>query len=341
MEHELTDIDAVQEAVGRLAGPRDMKVIDFMDEHAIRWLAHATLGMLTSGTNASDASQATLAATLAGGPAGFATAVDATMLQVPGALVDDPGIMVAGNAFASLWLLPGMTETLRINGRVADVGPERILVAVEECYLHCGKALIRSDFWAPDGVSPAPTEVTDFIAASRLLGLATLSADGRADLSPKGDPAGALLREANGHLWYPDRPGNRRIDSFRNIVDQPRVAAIALIPGSIHALYVEAGARVSRDPEQLAAFAVGDKTPHLVTRLQATRTDLRSSAALERAALWPAAAAPTGLRAAEIFKTHVKLSKESGLGATLTRAAISIPGAMRRGLESDYEKNLY
>lgn len=79
---------------------------------------------------------------------------------------------------------------------------------------------------------PAPADLAAFVAASRFMALATVGAEGRADVSPKGDPAGCMAQLDGDRLWFADRPGNRRVDSFRNIVDQPQAALALLVPGA-------------------------------------------------------------------------------------------------------------
>src|SRR3546814_2019229 len=79
------------------------------------------------------------------------------------------------------------------------------------------------------------------------MALATIDAAGRADLSPKGDPAGAMAHIAGDQLWFADRPGNRRADSFRNIIAQPLIAAALLIPGSSHIAIIRGTAMLTDD----------------------------------------------------------------------------------------------
>ncbi len=68
---------------------------------------------------------------------------------------------------------------------------------------------------------------------------------------------------------------------------------------------------------------------------------LETSEALQRAKLWPATAPTLAFKAADIWKSHVKLSKSKGVQAKIAKAAVSVPGALQKGLDFDYEKNLY
>ncbi|WP_379654585.1 pyridoxamine 5'-phosphate oxidase family protein [Pseudoxanthomonas sp. UC19_8] len=336
MTAQITDADTLQRCIGALPGPRDMKVIDHLDAWAVRWLKASPLAFFGFG----DAEG--IAITVGGGPAGFARTDTPSTLDLPPTRLDDPRLARAGQSFCSLWLVPGLGETLRINGQVAGVEDGRIGIAVRECYLHCAKALIRSDFWqaAPDPLA-APLTPVQAAARSRFLVLATVNGAGQADLSPKGDPAGALLQADEAALWLPDRPGNRRVDSFRNLLEQPRLSLAALVPGQTRLLHVRGTATLTTDAAARARLAVGDKPPKLVTRIAPAHWTVRDSAALAAAALWPAAQPPDDLAPAEIFKAHVRLNRSSGLQAAMVRAAVAVPGLVRHGLDQDYKKNLY
>ncbi|MHC9084071.1 pyridoxamine 5'-phosphate oxidase family protein [Luteimonas sp. RIT-PG2_3] len=353
MRQDIDSTAALETCIGTLPGPRDLKVIDHLDAHAIAWLAACPLLFAAFGDDSG------IAISPAGGPEGFAHAIDAHHLSLPLALLDAPEQVRAGQGFGSLMMVPGMGETLRVNGRVLTVDGGEVRVAVEECYLHCAKAVIRSDFWTspagidapPDASADAPGDAAQdetqgdtrsFIDDARFMLLATMDHEGRTDLSPKGDPTGALLRMHDGAIWFPDRPGNRRVDSFRNILAQSRIAILALVPGRHQALHVTGSARLDADEDMRSLFRVQDKTPRLATCVEPSSLCLQPSAALARARPWPARPRPPHtLEPAEIFKAHVKLSRSRGLQAALVRTTISIPGLMQKGLDSDYKKNLY
>lgn len=68
---------------------------------------------------------------------------------------------------------------------------------------------------------------------------------------------------------------------------------------------------------------------------------IRPSLAIANSVLWPASKEPKDLIPSEIFKSHIKKNKESSLAAKVARAAVSLPGAMEKGLEFDYKNNMY
>lgn len=335
--------EALQAVVGKLpAGTRDLKVIDFIDAGAARWLAASPVAFLTL-VDTHEAATPTPRLTLAGGPAGFATvAPDGARLQLPLASIDDATLARPGAGFGSLFLLPGLGETLRINGAVESTADGQLQVRVHECYLHCAKALMRADFWSHPGNAEQGHSPETLLNQARLLALASCDAEGRADLSPKGDPAGLLLQADGDALLLADRPGNRRTDSFLNILTQPRVALAALVPGATCIGVLQGNAEILRDEALRQRLAVEGKLPHLVLRVRGGPLALRPSPALARATLWPAAPAPADIEPAALFAAHVKANRSSrGLAARIAKTAVAVPSVMKRGLARDYEENLY
>lgn len=333
MDNVISTVDALEAQVGVRPDVVNLKVIDHLDAHAQRWLAASPLAF----AGFSDASQ--IHATLAGGAPGFASALDAGRLRVPRGLLDDPLLALPGRGAGLLFVTPGLGETLRINGVVAEVEGTDVVVAVQECYAHCAKALLRSDFWQP--VVTAPADTAGFLAACRFMALATVDADLHTDVSPKGDPAGLLVRRDEDAIFFADRPGNRRTDSFRNILSCPSSAAILMVPGCTQVVIVQGDAQLSSDAALRQAFTVNDKTPKLVTRLTVPTLALRESAALVRAAPWASPVPPADIDPAEVFAAHVRLNKARGLHAMLAKGLVSIPGLMRKGLAQDYKRNMY
>nr|WP_246606382.1 pyridoxamine 5'-phosphate oxidase family protein [Sphingobium xanthum] len=281
-----------------------------------------------------------VATTLAGGARSFC-AGDREALRLPLAALDDADLIRVGSAFGALFLVPGIGETLRVNGQVSAIEDDTAIISVSECYGHCAKALIRSDFWTADPIDISYATPVAFTLASRFIAFATVDADGQADLSPKGDPAGLMVRFDGEELWFADRQGNRRVDSFRNMITQPRVAATLLVPGSSQILSVRGVAKMTTDAAIRALFLVKDKTPLLAIGIAIDQLDLRESPALRRAGLWPVTEADETIDAAKMFVGHVKLNRDKGLTAKVASAVLSVPGLMKSGLAKDYESNLY
>lgn len=336
MRDSVTTIEDLEATIGKTPPPMHLKVIDHLDAGALDWIAQSPLIFATAG-DGSD-----IAVTLGGGSPGF-VAVEPGELRLPLALCDHPESFRPGLGFGSLFLLPGIRETLRVNGRVVSVDGGEARIAVSECYGHCAKALIRSDFWSAAPVDLPPGSVEDFVADSRFMALATVDRDGRADLSPKGDPAGTMALVEEGRLWFAERPGNRRADSLRNLIVQPRMAALLILPGSHRVARVSGPAGITTAAERRQRFAVKDKVPALVTAVEEPAMELYDSAALVHAGLWPMTA-PASIDAPGIFLGHIKVNRDKSLTAKVASTLFSLPGMnglMRKGLEKDYKDNLY
>jgi PPOX class probable FMN-dependent enzyme len=123
------------------------------------------------------------------------------------------------------------------------------------------------------------------IAASPFAVLATVGADGL-DVSPRGDPPGFVHIRDEHTLWMPERRGNNRIDSLRNIIFDPRVALFFLIPGNGETLRVNGRARISIDPGLLQRFAMQDKLPKCVLEISVETVFFQCARAIQRSKLW-------------------------------------------------------
>jgi PPOX class probable FMN-dependent enzyme len=126
------------------------------------------------------------------------------------------------------------------------------------------------------------------IAASPFVALATVGPEGL-DCSPRGDGPGFVRIVDDRTLVLPDRRGNNRIDSLRNVVRDPRVALMFLIPGSGTAFRVNGRAVISADPELLASFAVEGKAPRTALIVTIEAAYFQCARAIIRAGLWDAA----------------------------------------------------
>ena len=127
-----------------------------------------------------------------------------------------------------------------------------------------------------------------FIAASPFLVMATSGAEGL-DCSPKGDAPGFVQVSEDGKtVMIPDRPGNNRIDGLKNIVEDPRIALIFLVPGANETYRVNGRARISTDPALKRRFAVGGKEPRTVTVVAVEQAFQHCPKALIRSNLWKA-----------------------------------------------------
>jgi len=123
------------------------------------------------------------------------------------------------------------------------------------------------------------------IEAAPFVAVATSGPEGL-DCSPKGDAPGFVRILDDKTLAIPDRPGNNRIDGFRNIMRDPRIALLFLIPGVGETLRVNGRASISVDPELMQSFAVNGKLPRCVLIVHIESIYFHCSKAIVRSKLW-------------------------------------------------------
>jgi len=124
-----------------------------------------------------------------------------------------------------------------------------------------------------------------FIEAAPFFALATVGPEGL-DCSPRGDAPGFVRIADPKTLMVPDRRGNNRIDSLRNIMRDPRVALLFLIPGIGETIRVIGRATLSIDPDLLASFAVNGKAPNCVIVVAVEHVFYQCTKAIVRSQLW-------------------------------------------------------
>ena len=125
-----------------------------------------------------------------------------------------------------------------------------------------------------------------FIARSPFLLMATAGPDGRCDVSPKGDAPGFVLVLDERRLVVPDRPGNKRLDGMKNLIANPHVGLIFLVPGREETLRVNGRAWITRDPGLLRRASVQGKTPLLAIGVEVEQCFLHCAKAFRRSQLW-------------------------------------------------------
>jgi len=126
----------------------------------------------------------------------------------------------------------------------------------------------------------------DWIAAARFVALATSDASGRCDVSPKGDPAGFVHVLDDQTLVVPERPGNRRVDGYVNVLANPHVGLLFLIPGRTDTLRVNGAARVVSDAPCFDDLVVKGHRPVLALEVAVEEVFFHCSKAFMRSALW-------------------------------------------------------
>ncbi|CAG7633957.1 pyridoxamine 5'-phosphate oxidase family protein [Actinacidiphila bryophytorum] len=125
-----------------------------------------------------------------------------------------------------------------------------------------------------------------WLAAAPFLLVATSGRDGSCDVSPKGDPAGFTLVLDERTIAVPERPGNRRADGFRNILANPHVGLIFLVPGRGDTLRINGRARLVKDADFFDRMTVKGHRPPLALLVDIDEVFYHCPKALMRSALW-------------------------------------------------------
>jgi PPOX class probable FMN-dependent enzyme len=143
---------------------------------------------------------------------------------------------------------------------------------------------MRAATKARDTLAPAQQ---DWLRRSPFCVIATSDADGNCDASPKGDPAGQLIHVLSpSQVAIPERPGNKRADGYLNILRNPRVGIISLIPGRDDTLRVSGRATLVRDAPWFGTLAVRGKPPVLAMVVDVDQVFFHCAKAFLRSRLW-------------------------------------------------------
>ena len=169
-----------------------------------------------------------------------------------------------------------------------------------------------------------------YISLSPFACLSTHGKDGTSDVSPRGDAPGFVHVLDDNTLVIPDRPGNKRLDSIVNIIDQPSMALLFMIPGVLETLRVNGRGIISTDPELLQLFEVNGKLPALVIVLTVEESLGHCSKAFRRSKLWQSDYHVQGRAPSltELMSGHLQLDDET---TTMLESAI----------EDDAKNNMY
>jgi PPOX class probable FMN-dependent enzyme len=146
----------------------------------------------------------------------------------------------------------------------------------------------------------------DFIGRSPFFLLATANAGGDCDASPRGGPPGFVHVLDERRLLVPEYPGNRRADSHRNLLENPRAAMLFAIPGLRETLRVAGHACITRDEELLAGMGVNGRAPKLGIGLEVEEAFIHCAKAFIRSSLWQPESWPEDVpSAAAILRDHI------------------------------------
>lgn len=178
------------------------------------------------------------------------------------------------------------------------------------------------------------THAREFIRRSPFLTIGTQNRDGRADVSPRGDPAGFVQVLDDRTLAIPDRPGNNRLDTLANILANPNVGILFVVPGFDDSLRINGTAQLSTDPELLQRMAVNDRVPVLAIVVTVNEVFLHCAKAFRRSRLWD----PEARQDRKEMPSLLKMILDQTTGAPKDPAEMQ---KIDDGLEADYRASMY
>ena len=174
----------------------------------------------------------------------------------------------------------------------------------------------------------------EFIRRSPFLTIGTQNRDGRADVSPRGDPAGFVRVLDDRTLAIPDRPGNNRLDTLSNILANPNVGLLFMVPGFDDTLRINGTATLSTDPDLLRSMAVNDRVPTLAIVVTVAEVFLHCAKAFRRSRLWD----PEARQDRKEMPSLLKMILDQTTGAPQDPVEM---GRIDEGLEADYRSSMY
>ncbi|WP_209832741.1 MSMEG_1061 family FMN-dependent PPOX-type flavoprotein [Ruegeria sp. HKCCE3926] len=126
----------------------------------------------------------------------------------------------------------------------------------------------------------------DFIATSPFCLIASANTDGHLDVSPRGDPPGFVQVLSDTLIAIPDRPGNKRVDTFHNVLKDPRVSVLFFVPGKMETLRIRGTARICADTRLLETMAIDGHPPKLALLIHVATAFAHCPKCVIRAHLW-------------------------------------------------------
>ena len=175
-----------------------------------------------------------------------------------------------------------------------------------------------------------------FIARSPFVSVGTAAANGRADVSPRGDAPGFVQVLDDNTLFIPDRPGNNRLDTMRNIIENPNVGLLFMVPGFEDMLRVNGRAQIVCDDELLGQAVVNGKTPRVGIWVAVDEAYLHCAKAVKRSKLWDEASRHERKALPSLGKMILEQT-----AAPQTAPAAEVVAQVDELIEENYRSGLY
>ncbi|OCW58630.1 pyridoxamine 5'-phosphate oxidase family protein [Hoeflea olei] len=174
----------------------------------------------------------------------------------------------------------------------------------------------------------------DFISRAPFLCLGTQDMNGRADVSPRGDQKGFVQILDDRTLAIPDRPGNNRLDSLSNIIANPAVGLLFIVPGYDDTLRINGRATLVTDPQLLESMSVGGRAPRIAIVVTVTEVFMHCAKAFRRSHLWD----PAHLQDRSEMPSLINIVLDQTTGAPDDAEEMR---KLDANLEEDYRRTLY
>jgi PPOX class probable FMN-dependent enzyme len=172
-----------------------------------------------------------------------------------------------------------MTETVTVLDRLRS----RQVTSLEQVYAING---VPTEMIMEKHTTYLTPLLEQFILSAPFFAIATADAEGNCDVSPKGDPAGIVTILDPKTIVIPDRVGNRRVDGHRNLLANPHIGLIFVVPNVEETVRVNGRAFLTDDPELLESMQIQGKTPKLATVVEIDQVYCHCARAFLRAGLW-------------------------------------------------------
>lgn len=199
---------------------------------------------------------------------------------------------------------------------------------------------LRSHFAATHAVALQKSQprldkhAIEYIVRSPFLCIGTQTLDGKSDVSPRGDPRGFVKVLDEKTIAIPDRPGNNRLDTQSNILANPSVGLLFMIPGFDDTLRINGKARITRDPEILKTMIVNEREPLMAIVVTIDELFMHCAKAFRRSKLWD----PSQHQNRSEMPSLLKIIFDQASCAPDDPKEMS---KIEAGLEEDYQKTMY
>jgi hypothetical protein len=161
--------------------------------------------------------------------------------------------------------------------------PKQVISSTEEIRSILGEVYYSQDTKCIDHID---AHCRVWIERAPLVVVSSMSGSGQLDVAPKGDPAGSFKVLDEHTLAIPDRPGNNRADTLINIIENPRIGLMFIIPNRREVVRVSGSAQITTDPDLVDSMTVNGKSPKLIILVNVEEAMFHCGKALIRAKMW-------------------------------------------------------